>query len=447
MKEKKIGRILKNIFIILSILFIIGCSIFYGSRLMHFYLIENPKIEENENLYKLVTLEKNITTFGEGLYEEDNEYIFKGNVDNNYVKYSGRLWRIVSTYNGNLKLVTDEVQTSLVWGVNTNYNDSLVKSWLNNEENNIKSFYESLRNTDILVNNKTCVDEFNEESVTCNEIVEDKIGLLSIYEYNLAGANESYLSLDEYWWTSNINSSKTAWYISPEGNLNNNVSSGKTYFAYGVRPTIMVNGKTKVNGGDGTIDNPYNLDIVTSNLINDKYVGDYINYSNLNWRIIETDENYVKVVLDGLVKVDENIHTMMYGVSNYMTVTEGIGNYLNNTFYNTLENKEYILNYEFNLGRYDKNYGYNFNMFTEYKEKFNVGLLQIGELFTTSQTNYFLMSRTITSDYTIYQVLDKGRIYAGSLYDSLGVRPTLYLKGDLTVIEGNGTSDSPYRIG
>ena len=32
MKEKKIGRILKNIFIILSILFILGCSIFYGYR-------------------------------------------------------------------------------------------------------------------------------------------------------------------------------------------------------------------------------------------------------------------------------------------------------------------------------------------------------------------------------------------------------------------------------
>ena len=223
MKEKKIGRILKNIFIILSILFILGCSIFYGYRLVKFYLIENPKIEGNESIYELVTLEKNIVNFGEGLYKEGKEFIFKGNVHNNYVKYSGRIWRIISTNEGNVKMITDEVQTSLVWGVKTDYENSLVKSWLNNEENNIKSFYESLKRPEVLVKNKTCVDEFNENEVKCDVINEDKIGLLSIYEYNLAGAEKSYLNIDEYWWTSNVNSNKDAWYIYNEGNINNNV--------------------------------------------------------------------------------------------------------------------------------------------------------------------------------------------------------------------------------
>ena len=447
MKNKKIGSILKTIFIILSIIFIIGCCIFYGWRLVYYYRIENPKIKENEELYKLVTLEKNIVSIGEGLYKENENYVYKGMVTNNYVKYSGRIWRIVSTENGNVKLVTDDVQTSLVWGVNSNYENSLIRKWLNDTESNIPVFYESLKNTDILVSNKSCIDVFDDSNFSCKEIIEDKVGLLSAYEYELAGADESYLNIGEYWWTSNINSENKAWYVYSKGTLNNNVSSGKTYFSYGVRPTITIDGNTKVVGGDGTIDNPYNLDGITSNLLNTKYVGDYINYNDYNWRIIETNENYVKVVMDGVIKVEESDYYTSYGNSNYMDINSGVGRYLNNDFYNSLENKEFILNYEYNLGRYDKSYSYDFNKFTEYKERFNVGLLQIGELFTTSFDNYFLMSRTITSDDTIYQVLEDGKIYAGSLNDQMRLRPTLYLKADLTVTSGTGNSNDPYKIG
>ena len=446
-KTKRIKFKKYYVFILLNIIFLVGCCIFYGSRLIYYYRLENPKIKENETLYNLVTLKKNIVSIGEGLYEKDKNYIYKGKDVNNYVKYSGRIWRIISVEDNNIKLITEETQTSLVWGIKTTYENSHAKSWLNNEENLIKTFYESLTNTDILVDTKTCIDTITEENITCSETIKEKVGLLSAYEYIEAGGQASYLNIGEYWWTSSIDSNNDAWYVYSKGSLNNTVSSGKTYYAYGIRPTITIKGDTRIISGDGTKENPYNLDIASNNILNNKYVGDYLNYSNYRWRIIETDEKFVKVVMDEVIKENDEDYLIAYGQSNYMDITKDVGYYLNNTFYNTLENKDYILSYDFNMGRYDKTYQYDFNKITEYKENMKVGLLQLGELFITDIDRYFLSSRTITSDKTIYQVLENGKIYAGSLKDEQRLRPAIYLKADLTISSGVGTKDDPYVIG
>ena len=55
-KKKKIK--LGSIYIFINIVFILGCFIFYGYRLIHFYRLEHPKIEENTPLYELITLDK-----------------------------------------------------------------------------------------------------------------------------------------------------------------------------------------------------------------------------------------------------------------------------------------------------------------------------------------------------------------------------------------------------
>lgn len=436
-----------NLFILVSIIFIAGCFLFYGSRLIHYYRIENPKIKENETIFNMITLKKNIVKMGEGLYKEEENYIYKGQKVNNYVKYSGRIWRIISVENNHIKMITDKPQTSLVWGIKSTYEKSLIKSWLNNDDNNIKSFYKSLNNTDIMVNTKTCIDMIVQDKISCEETIEEKVGLLSVYEYNRAGGEDSFLNIGEYWWTSNVNEKNVAWYVYSKGTLNNTVSTGKTYYAYGVRPTITIDGNTRIIDGDGSKENPYDLDFTTNNLLNNKYVGDYINYSGYNWRIIETDDNYVKVVMNGVIKKDNEDFYTTYGSSNYMEAKAGLGHYLNNEFYNTLEKREYILNHSYNMGRYDKTYNYDFNKITEYKENMNVGLLQLGELFVTDVENYFLSTRTITSDGTIYEVLKEGKIYAGATSDEQRVRPTIYLKPDLTTNSGTGSIDDPYTIG
>lgn len=444
-KKKKIK--LGNIYIFINIVFILGCFVFYGYRLIHFYRLEHPKIEENTPLYELITLDKNITTINEGLYKDDNVYRYVGNNLDNYVIYSGRLWRIVSAEDNKVKLITEDPQTSLVWSINTNYENSYVRSWLNDENNELKSFYESLSNTSYIVNTKTCIDVVAEDSLKCEQVVEDKVGLLSAYEYQKAGGEESYLNIGEYWWTSNTDKDNVAWYVYSKGSLNNTSYSGTTYYSYGVRPTITLNGDIEVIRGNGTKETPYLLDKTTENILNKKYVGEYLNYSGYTWRIIETDDEYVKIAMNGIVKNDEGEDLITYfGKSNYYSVSQDVGKYLNTTFYNKLTNQDYILEHDFNTGRYDKTYKYDFNKIAEYKEKAKVGLLQLGELFITDVPKYFLATRTITSDNSIYEVLEEGRIYAGELTDELGLRVTMYLKPDIAILSGEGTNESPYVI-
>ena len=62
--------------------------------MIHYYRIENPKIEDVKTLVELVTLGKNLTDNGDGLYHENDIYYYKGKNVNNYLKYSGRLFRI-----------------------------------------------------------------------------------------------------------------------------------------------------------------------------------------------------------------------------------------------------------------------------------------------------------------------------------------------------------------
>lgn len=436
---------LTNILITINILFLLGCIFYYGGRMYKYYRLENPKLEDLKTLYDVVTRGKNITTKNDGLYKENDSYYYKGKKVNNYLTYSGRLWRIVSIdETGLMKLITDDSQTSLVWGVENGYENSYIRSWLNNDDNNLKSFYESLDNNEILTKTKTCYDELNDKNITCEKFITDNIGTLSVYEYEKAGSSQSYLNIGSYWWTSNSDKNNNAWYVYSKGTINNEVNSGKTYFSYGVRPVITINSKISNFEGEGTDKNPYVIKFEQGNELKDKYVGEYFRFNDINFKIIEKNDDYVKLATADLIKENENLVLKKYGSTNYFNLDEGVGYYLNNIFYNTLPDKSNILLGQFNVGRYDKSYKYDFNMISEYKVDAYVGLLQLGELFINDCENYLLMSRTITSDKTIYQVTEAGKIFAGTLESEKYVRPTLYVKPNIKITKGDGSLKNPW---
>ena len=436
---------LSNILITINILFLIGCVIYYGSRMYKYYRLENPKLEDIKTLYDMVTQGKNIVKKGDGLYKEENSYYYKGKNVNNYLKYSGRLWRIVSVdNNGTLKLITEDLQTSLVWSIDADYDTSYLRSWLNDNDITIKSFYSSLDNTEILIDTKTCYDEINDKNVTCEKFVSDKVGTLSVYEYEKSGSSDGYLNIGSYWWTSNNNKDNKAWYVYSKGTINNEVSSGSNFYSYGVRPTITINAKISNFKGEGTKENPYEVVFDRGNKLKDKYIGEYFKFNNLTFKILEKSDDYVKLVLSDLLKENNDYVSKSYGSSNYFSQDDGIGYYLNNIFYKTLEKRDNILLGSFNVGRYDKSYKYDFNKIAEYKENAYVGLLQLGELFINDCDNYLLMSRTITSDKTIYQVLENGKIYVGNLDSEKYVRPVIYVNPNIEIKKGSGSANDPW---
>jgi len=99
-KKRKLKKVLlfQVVFSLLSIVFIIGCCIFYGSRLIKFYKIYNPKDENGKAIELLGNHILNNSSFvyeGEGIYLINGSNIYKGENVNNYIKYSNLLWRIL----------------------------------------------------------------------------------------------------------------------------------------------------------------------------------------------------------------------------------------------------------------------------------------------------------------------------------------------------------------
>ena len=69
------------IFIIFSIIFILGCCFFFGRRFIKYYRIYNPKSENGEQVKLLansISESSSIVSEGDGLYQLSGSYIYKG---------------------------------------------------------------------------------------------------------------------------------------------------------------------------------------------------------------------------------------------------------------------------------------------------------------------------------------------------------------------------------
>lgn len=446
MKKSKLK--IQNIIIVINTIILLGIVCFYGYRLIHFYKIEHPKVDKKATLSETLTLKKNITTIGDGLYEENNGYVYKGKEVNNYLEYSGYLFRVISIdENGNIKLITDSALTNLAWGIEDNYDRSYIKSWLVGEEEHAGVFYKSLNNpAHYLTNTNFCTEVVNENSKECDNIITDKVGLLSLLEYNKAGGSKSYLQTDNYWWLANP-SEEGIWHVYSNGKISDNSSMGKNYYSYGVRPVITIKGNLVLVSGDGTIDNPYKIEKETGNTLKDKNVGKYVKYSNLDWKIIEKSDNYITLALNGFIQENNEDKLMRFSVySNVYSANNDIGKYLNTTFYETLDNK-YMVDGKVYTNRYDSTVDFNYTGIYESSITAKVGMMQVGNLFMNDYTDYYLVSRTSTYVGTVYKVTENNTLYADLPTEQAYIRPTIFLSVDSPITSGDGSTTNPYIIG
>lgn len=444
--KRAMNNRVKKILIILNIIIIFGILEFYICRLIHFYRIENPKVNDNISLADYITLDKNITVSGSGLYQKDDKYVFIGDDVNNYLYYSGILWRIIEVNNDSIKLITDDIQTSIFWGNDLNYSNSYVRKWLNLETDTPYTgiFFQNLNNPELYLNKSDfCYGKVMDASYNCSEKIEDYVGLLTINEYERARGKDSYLNIDSYFWTINT-SVDNIWYILNTGELNDNAFTEQNYYSYGVRPVINLKKDTKFISGEGSYDNPYIIDKNYSNLLSSKRVGEYINYSGYNFRIVENDSTNVRVALDGFITINgENLSAIFSNSNPNFNVYDGIGYYLNNNFYNSLNNKEYIVNSKWYNGVYINDYTSVYNSYVEA----SIGLLKVGDFYINDYQNYYLLNRNNGEDLTVYKINDGNKLYADLITTEAFVRPALVLRGDIVITSGDGTKNSPYIIG
>lgn len=425
-------RVIKKekIFRFCSVIFLSSLFIFFSFRLVYNYMKEqkaNSLIDTGMLSTKIINNLKK-----ENYLYNDNKYILKNLVENNYVSYSGILWRIVSVDDGKIKLVSDENVTVLPFG--KNYDESNVIKWLNS------TFKSNLTQPDLFITEfDSCVNNVDKiEKSDCNNS-KNYVSLLSMNDYIDAGANNSYLNNNTYFWLSALNESEP-WYVFDNGGLKTDSNN----HIYGVRPVIVLNDIEYIYG-NGTKSSPYIISNEPVDTLSEIELGSYIDYSGYTWKVVSKDETGVKVVLSTPLKLnDEEIKKIYSKKYNYYNLNDstGIAYYLNHTFYNTLKDKKYLKKGDFYIGKFDT-----YDLEELYNEKVNayVGLLTVGDIFVTQNIDMYLLS-SVTDDNTI-PILNKNNslFYNFISYES-GIKPVIYLDNKAEVKGGMGDENYPFEL-
>lgn len=437
MKKRVVNK--QKVFVFISSIFIIFCVIFYGFRFVYYYRKFNKKTESGETLQLLSSMIRNNNAeveIGDGLYNIGNEFIFKGKNVNNYLMYSGLMWRIVKINNdGSINLVTDKIMNEFMWGTdNSNYKTSEIRKWLNKTDDNTGIFYENLYNPDeYLKKTVVCLNQVSSlSSFKCDDILnDDYVGLLSTIDYtNSMVDDETYLNINNEYWLSTLSQNNMSWFVDSD-----KLSKSKVTDSYGIRPTITLNSTVYYETGDGTKENPYKIGY------NDGLsLGSFVKLGNDSWIVYEIKNDSIRLALSGYYN-NGNSNYRFGDTNNFsITSTGSLAYFLNNNYYESLSYKDLIISNDWYNGEYDGD-------FTNiYKDKVlaNVGLLNIADIKINNDTkNYYLMTKGENSK--IYGFDMSGYLFESSTTQNRYIKPAITIKKS-KIISGTGTSSDPYIL-
>ena len=418
----------------------------------------------------------------ENQYDDGTDTFITGEAPDNYIWYSGKLWRAVSINNESktTKLVTQ-------WNISAiNYNNdsstfegSHMEEWLNDPT--VDGFLGNLRDYENFIVTDAVwdatLDATSLESITRpngTTTVTDAVGLLNMYEYQTSCRDTTfsncYLNNGLFWWTLTPYSTSSVNCISYGGNVNNEVSSN----ANGIRPSINLKPNIKIVDGNGTIDNPYRLEgdndtNLYGTLLNTRYSGEYIKFENDEnnlYRIVSHEtEGLTKITSAEPLKSSGNFIISAFGKDKIFSSTNTIGTFLNREYIISYVGDEYANMIEDNttwyLGTVGTGASYKLAKYTDtnmssYATSTNakIGLLRFGELMA-GQFNRYNANTELTNTYWILTqtsltyvrcVTDFSSVSYGASSNLYGVRPSLNLKLNVIITSGDGTLQNPFTI-
>ena len=402
--------------------------------------IENntTDIESITNLSKRVTAEHANQSYFKNI---NSNYYFVGDTDKNYVKYKNITWRIVKiTNNNSTVLISDEPLTSLAFGSNT-YEESPIIDWLNETNNEQSGILANAIGSDYLTNTNACIDPLDDtKNITCDDIYDEyQISLLSMFDYANAGSSDSYINNGYYTYLSNTNNDNEVWYIDDEGKLN--TSNGTDI--YGIKPVITLNSTVELIEGEGTKDNPYQIEKE-----NDLFAS-YVKLDNDLWRIYNIEDNNLKLVLTDYLKTDDENYQTIYSNTTSFHNDEKVGTlayYLNNTYFNRLNYSDQILNNYWSNGYYSSENNFDYTEALDKEVDTEIALLSIGDInLVPSLDEFFLSTGLNNMDNKIYVYNNDGIITDQRVTSKANVVPTISIDKNI-LTKGTGTIDDPYGM-
>ena len=438
------------------------------------------------------TIETSLATYLQAADTEGNRYLKGSNtqVNNNYVWYSGKLWRIVSINSDNtIKLVTQVNMTTIAWSIesetvegtttyNTVYENSQIHNWLKNE------FLPTIEPS-VLADSTWDYTTYETTTATkaepVNYVEGEKVGLLTIYDfYKVGTGSSSFLNNGYYWWTMSPQTDNSyVWYVGGSGTASNYSPTNSR----GARPSVNLKSDIQITGGDGTKSNPYVIggDKATGTseeLISNRISGEYINFNNTLYRIVGTEEinsqTLTKITMADYSVNNNTIGSVAYGSGSSQRIfspTYGIGLYLEEWYQADSTSETYATtyikdNYKAMIATGGEN-GDGIMWYTgptlptsprDYTlaktgtpVSATIGLGYYGEMFSNQfgngyGTSSYTWLMTIYSNSGVWYVNDLGSASNSSPTNSRGARPSMYLKSDVKIVSGSGMPHDPYTL-
>lgn len=421
-KQNKLTRKEKT-FLFLNILIILGLIGFYGYRVYYYYHLTHDEVKSITMKDKLTSL-NNIEYHKDGLYEKEGYFYYKGVDVDNYVYYSGRMFRIIDISNG-IRMIEDDTETNLIWSIDSDYQNSVIHSWLNN-------YLDTLNDYDLyLTKNNWCNERIDVSNYNCQNMINDYVGLLNINDYLQAGGLNSYLNNKTYFWTINQDLDGKALYINSEGNINNITSLENNYYSYGIRPVITLREDVPIISGSGKKTEPFIIEELGRALLKDNSVGSYVTYNNKLYRILNIEEDGVSLIYEGIIELNKNYND--------------VEKYINNEYLNDINKKDLVKQKVF-LGQYNIDNKYNYEDKKEVKKEY-VRLPNIGELFLNNYNDYWLNNVANNKLGLMYTIDNNKMFYSDLKNNSHYIRPIIKLNNEMVVTSGIGLIADPLIIG
>ena len=400
-----------------------------------------------------------------------------GSDPNNYIWYSGKLWRAVAidTSDNSVKAITNTSMAAIGYNPyisDDNFKDSYAEKWLN--DTSVDGFLGNLREPSKFIKidsewNDT-VKIRNTDKPEKTSIVKNPVGLLNYYEYSKTGG--SFLSLDDpsYYLSTGV------WYLLGQIAANSQYCDGNSN---GISPVINFKPKLQVASGTGTKNDPYRLkgDIdspLSGTLLSTRYSGEYISFGtgdNNLYRIVSHENGTGTKITSAIpLKEEGNYKSSTFGDTVNYSTSNTIGAFLNNDY---LTSGEYLTSDQVNMIE-DSTDWYigtvksendageqGFYRLAKYIDatsntlttsvKAKVGLLRTGELLSSqfddksNNRTYWLLTPVnaekiaMSYGYGYY-------IYPDEPTSRSAIRPAMNLKANVIITGGDGTKNSPFKI-
>jgi len=426
-KEKVKFSPFEIIFCSLSFLFILGCCGVYGSRLLKYYRIYNPKGVNGNSLMLLTTaIGKNnkLVYEGDGLYMSGGEYVYKGSNVDNYIIYSNLTWRILKTNtDGSIDIVLDDYINSMPWANRAKtYLESDVHKYLN-------EYFIKYLDTSYLAKTTICKDEVNNiKGFTCNNKNEDYyVRLLSISEFLNSKTDGTFISKEnEVLWLNTVSSDKT-WQIN-----GTNLSLADTTRILGIKPVVKLKTGVALISGDGSKENPYLVEEKNSDI----HVGSHVKLGSDMYVVYNIDGDYLDLALSRVLPVKYRFNVT--GGEFNPTLKGTMAYYFNTSLLNKMSYKDLLVEKDWNIGKYESSY----SDVTSKTVKAKVGTLDIMDLkFDNDLQDYFILTNDGAK---VYVYGNESVIANPAVYQNM--RPAIRIK-KISPNGGDGSKENPFILG